>query len=121
LWISSLLEPDDLMHSFLSFDNPIAPSGQDVFALKDRLEALFLRHGRVLRLDLVRADQGDSRRVMCFLRMSTPEEEQAVVDALGLGRFGGDLVLVLALDGADPLPARWPAARSAAPQPVGWS
>lgn len=69
----------------------------DVFALKDRLHALFSRYGQVLRLDLVRADQGNAQRVMCFLRMSTPEQEQAVVDALGMGRFGGDLVMVVSL------------------------
>jgi hypothetical protein len=73
----------------------------DVFALRDRLHALFSRYGEVRRLDLVRADQGRARRVMCFLRMASEPQEQALVSALGMGRFGGDLVLVLALDGAD--------------------
>ncbi len=89
------------------------PPGLDVFAFKDRLHALFSRYGRVLRLDLVRADQGQERRVMCFLRMSTPLEEQAVVDALGLGRFGGDLVMVLPLHEAQPVPGQTPLAWSA--------
>lgn len=81
---------------------------RDVFALKDRLHDLFSRYGQVQRLDLVRADQGTARRVMCFLRMSTPEQEQAVVDALGMGRFGGDLVMVLGLQ--EP-PEPWQAGR----------
>lgn len=84
----------------------------DVFALKDRLHELFARYGEVSRLDLVRADQGPSRRVMCFLRMCTPEQEQALVEALGLGRFGGDLVMVLALE---PGPAAVPARTAGAP------
>ena len=80
----------------------------DIFAVKDRLHALFSRYGQVQRLDLVRADEGQAQRVMCFLRMSRPEDEQAVGQALGMGRFGGDLVMVVALDNeaAPPWPAR---------------
>ncbi len=70
----------------------------DIFALRDRLHTLFSGYGQVQRLDLVRADEGRARRVMCFLRMSRPEDEQAVARALGMGRFGGDLVMVVALD-----------------------
>jgi hypothetical protein len=94
-----------------------APS-QDVFVIKDRLHILFSCFGLVRRLDLVRTGQGQSPRLMCFLRMSSPDEEQAVVDALGLGRFGGDLVMVLGphgapcerLAGSEALPAAsaWP-------------
>ena len=72
----------------------------DIFALEDRLHALFSRYGQVQRLDMVRADQGRTRRVLCFLRMGSAEQEQAVVQDLGMGRFGGDLVMVVALDGA---------------------
>ena len=68
--------------------------------LHDQLQALFSRYGQVQRLDLVRADQGQVRRVMCFLRMASESQEQALVSALGMGRFGGDLVWVLALDTA---------------------
>lgn len=87
-------------------DDP-ALVGSDIFALRDRLLALFSRYGQVCRLDLVRADQGQARRVMCFLRMSSEQEEQALVNALGMGRFGGDLVMVLALDPAGAVPAPW--------------
>lgn len=71
--------------------------GPDAFATQDRLQALFSCFGQVRRLDLVRTDQGQGQapRLMCFLQMSSPDEEEAVVDALGLGRFGGDLVMVL--------------------------
>lgn len=90
----------------------------DVFALKDRLHALFSRYGRVQRLDLVPADAGLQRRVMCFLRMGSAEDEQAVVEALGLGRFGGDLVMVVSLgDAHDPANPSWLAAATAGPQP----
>ncbi len=84
----------------------------DIFALRDRLHALFSRYGRVQRLDLVRADQGQRQRAMCFLRMATPHEEQTVAQSLGLGRFGGDLVMVVALDEAH---------RSQNPAWLGWT
>ena len=82
-----------------------------VLTLHDQLHALFSRYGQVQRLDLVRTDQGQARRVMCFLRMASDFQEQALVSALGMGRFGGDLVWVLALDAAGlalPWPARSP-------------
>ena len=90
---------------------------RDVFALKDRLHALFSRYGEVLRLDLVRADEGAARRVMCFLRMGTPQQEQAVVDALGMGRFGGDLVMVLVLQ---PAPQPWQGGQGARSPSAHW-
>jgi len=79
----------------------------DIFALRDHLHALFSGYGQVRRLDLVRADEGRARRVMCFLRMSRPEDEQAVARALGMGRFGGDLVMVVALDHEPAPPRPW--------------
>ena len=108
-----------VMHSLDSLIYGEAPVHLDVFALKDRLQGLFSRYGQVSRLDLVHADQGRGLRIMCFLRMSTPEQEQAVVDALGMGRFGGDLVMVLAL--GEPLPqAAWPATAPPALPATGW-
>ena len=74
--------------------------GPHALTLHDQVQALFSRYGQVQRLDLVRADQGQVRRVMCFLRMASESQEQALVSALGMGRFGGDLVWVLALDTA---------------------
>lgn len=93
------------LQSLISTDPRLAGE-MDVFELRDRLHALFSRYGQVCRLDLVRADQGQIRRVMCFLRMGSAVEEQAVVQALGMGRFGGDLVMVVALHPPPPAVAR---------------
>lgn len=80
----------------------------DIFVLRDQLHALFAHYGEVVRLDLVRADQGAVQRVLCFLRMGSSEQEQALVDALGMGRFGGDLVLVITLGDEAGLPSDVP-------------
>lgn len=106
------------MHSLDFLIDGEAPVYVDVFTLKDRLQGLFSCYGQVSRLDLVHADHGQGGRIMCFLRMSTPEQEQAVVDALGMGRFGGDLVMVLAL--GEGLPQAWAAAAPAASLATGW-
>ena len=74
------------------------PASEDVFVLRDRLNALFSMHGRVRRLDLVRADQAGQRRFLCFVRMATAQEDDSVAQALGLGRFGGDLVMLISPD-----------------------
>jgi hypothetical protein len=79
-------------------DSPTPIVSEDVFVLRDRLQALFALHGRVRRLDLVRADQAGQRRFLCFVRMATAQEDDAVAQALGLGRFGGDLVMLIAPD-----------------------
>lgn len=76
--------------------DPVALLAQaDAPLLRERLHALLSAHGQVCRLDLVHTDQGQAGRVLCFVRMSSTQEEQAVAQALGLGRFGGDLVMVL--------------------------
>jgi len=77
---------------------PPQMAGEDISIWRDRLHALFSEHGHVSRLDLVRADQAGQRRYLCFLRMASEEEDSAVALALGLGRFGGDLVMLISPD-----------------------
>ena len=77
---------------------PPQMAGEDISIWRDRLHALFSEHGHVRRLDLVRADQAGQRRYLCFLRMASEEEDSAVALALGLGRFGGDLVMLISPD-----------------------
>lgn len=77
---------------------PPQMAGEDISIWRDRLHALFSEHGHVSRLDLVRADQAGQRRYLCFLRMASEQEDSAVALALGLGRFGGDLVMLISPD-----------------------
>ena len=77
---------------------PPRVGGEDISIWRDRVYALFSEHGHVSRLDLVRADQAGQRRYLCFLRMASEQEDNAVALALGLGRFGGDLVMLISPD-----------------------
>lgn len=72
-------------------------SCSDLYAVKTRLQSVCERFGTALRLDVLAADQAGQRRALCFVRMSSPEEEQRVKGALGVGRFGGDLVVLVEL------------------------
>lgn len=72
--------------------------GDDISVWRDRLHALFSLYGHVSRLDLVRADQPGQRRFLCFLRMANEQEDNEVALAMGLGRFGGDLVMLISPD-----------------------
>lgn len=69
----------------------------DLYAVKKRLQQICERFGTVARLDVVAADQAGQRRALCFLRMASALEEHNVMAALGIGRFGGDLVVLVEL------------------------
>lgn len=83
------------------------PPGLDAFDLRERLYLLFSEHGQVQRLELLRADQNGQRRFLCFVRMRSEPENRAVSQALGLGRFGGDLVMLIAPDSDSPINPPW--------------
>lgn len=100
------------MHSSHSLDHNRDAAPQQTprlaaFDLQDRLHALFSEHGQVRRLDLIRADQAGRRRFLVFVRMRTAQEDDAVALALGLGRFGGDLVMLISPDEDDEINPPW--------------
>lgn len=75
----------------------------DIKSLKLELCSLCSRFGSVARLDVLMARQAGKRQALCFLRMDSPEQEQQVMSELGVGRFGGDLVVVIDLQNSGAL------------------
>ena len=77
---------------------------EDVNALRVGLSSICSRFGLIARLDILTASHAGKRQALCFLRMSSVEQEQQVMSALGVGRFGGDIVMIIDLhaDGAFP-------------------
>ena len=69
----------------------------DVNDLRAALSSFCSRFGSIARLDILAATQGTIRQALCFLRMDSPEQEEALVSEFGVGRFGGDLVVVVDL------------------------
>ena len=69
----------------------------EISELKPVLHALCTRFGSISRLDVLPASQAGRRQALCFLRMQSAEEEETLVRELGIGRFGGALVVVVDL------------------------
>ncbi|RZJ26018.1 MAG: hypothetical protein EOO54_04355 [Haliea sp.] len=69
----------------------------DITTLRPALHSLCSRYGSVARLDILAASQAGKRQALCFLRMDSPEEERELMSELGVGRFAGDLVMVVDL------------------------
>ena len=69
----------------------------DINTLKPALHSLCSRYGSVARLDILAASQAGKRQALCFLRMGSADQENQLMSELGVGRFGGDLVVIVDL------------------------
>ena len=69
----------------------------DIVSLRPALFSLCSRFGSVARLDILAAGRSGRKQALCFLRMDSAEQEQHLMTELGVGRFGGDLVVVVDL------------------------
>lgn len=68
-----------------------------ISGLRVALGVLCRAYGDLRRLDIVPAAQGGRQQALCFLRLQTAAQEESLMRALGIGRFGGELVLVVKL------------------------
>lgn len=73
----------------------------NISSLKPALHSLCSRYGSVARLDILAASQAGKRQALCFLRMGSAEQELHLMSELGVGRFGGDLVVIVDLQTPD--------------------
>lgn len=83
----------------------------DAATLKPELHRLCEKFGKVTRLDVLTSVHEGTRQAICFLRLDTPEKEQVLMRALGVGRFGGEVVFVFDLSAADCGPADGPSSQ----------
>ena len=77
--------------------------------LKCEIRSLCARFGSILRIDVLLARRRGARQALCFWRMESRELEDEVMSEFGVGRFGGDLVVIVDLeppgvDKSGPLP-----------------
>lgn len=73
----------------------------DISSLRPALHSLCSRFGSVARLDILAARQAGRQQALCFLRMASVEQESHLMRELGVGRFGGDLVVIVDLHTPD--------------------
>ena len=69
----------------------------DIGTLRPALHSICSRYGSVARLDILAASQAGRRQALCFLRMGSAEQETHLMSDLGVGRFGGELVVIVDL------------------------
>jgi hypothetical protein len=69
----------------------------DLAGLRSALDNLCSRYGSLRHLTILPANHVGRQQALCFLRMASSEEEEHIMTALGIGRFGGELVLVVNL------------------------
>ena len=65
--------------------------------LRSALHSICSRFGLIVRLDILMASQGGKRQALCFLRLESGEQERQLMSELGVGRFGGDIVVIVDL------------------------
>ncbi|MBA3592475.1 MAG: hypothetical protein H0W47_01570 [Polaromonas sp.] len=70
----------------------------DIGTLKPAIHSLCSRYGSVARLDILAASQAGKRQALCFVRMDSAEQERQLMTELGVGRFAGDLVMIVDMD-----------------------
>jgi hypothetical protein len=73
----------------------------DVATLRPALHTLAGRFGRVMRLDILTTMQERTKQAICFLRLDNPEKEQSLMRTLGVGRFGGEVIIVVDMDASE--------------------
>jgi hypothetical protein len=76
-------------------------SCSDVSAVRSAVHSLCSGFGSIRRLDILDSSRGATRQAMCFMRMSSAEQETRLARELGVGRFGGDLVFVVDMNTTD--------------------
>ena len=72
-------------------------ANNDLVSIKSDLYTICSAFGRVRRLDVVQASQGDKRQALCFLRMHRTEHEQQVMRFLDIARFASEPIIVVDL------------------------
>lgn len=65
--------------------------------LTPALHRLCRHFGLIEKLVILTAKHEGAKQAICFLRLALEEQEQALMKALGVGRFGGEIVIVVDL------------------------
>ena len=69
----------------------------DVAGVRAAMLQVCGRFGRVSNLTIFTVNHVDQPRAVCFIRMASAAEDQRIMASLGIGRFGGQLVVVVSL------------------------
>ena len=103
--VNQLLQvaPKPVLQTIMSQASEHLKNCTDVGDLKRELRSLCARFGSIMRLDVLMARQGGKRQALCFWRMESAQREEEVMSEFGVGRFGGDLVVIVDLKAREAL------------------
>lgn len=73
----------------------------DAETLTPALHGLCSRFGSVEKLVVLTAKHEGEKQAICFLRLASEDQENALMQSLGAEKFGGEVVIVVDLKPAD--------------------
>ena len=71
----------------------------DVARLRSAIGELCAEFGNVKHIDVLTLAEAEHRRAVCFLRLESADQEQRLMSALGVSRFGDDVLVIVDLPG----------------------
>ena len=69
----------------------------DAVSLRSAVSELCTEFGKATRIDIFTMDEARKRRALCFLRLESEAQERRLMSALGVPRFGEDLLVIVDL------------------------
>lgn len=69
----------------------------DVTMLRSRVADVSADYGGLERLDILPAVHEGRHQAICFMRLQTPEQEEALMRSLGVRRFGDEIAFTVDL------------------------
>jgi hypothetical protein len=70
--------------------------------LTPALHGLCSHFGPVEKLVILTAKHEGTKQAICFLRLASEVQEQTLMQSLGVGKFGGEVIIVVDLKTTDP-------------------
>lgn len=80
----------------------------DAETLTPALHGLCSHFGPVEKLVILTAKHEGTKQAICFLRLASEDQEQTLMQSLGVGKFGGEIIIVVDLKPTDPSHERHP-------------
>lgn len=86
----------------------LAAGCRDIGSLRCAVSELCAEFGKVTRLDIFTMGEGEKRKALCFLQLEFQGQESDLMNSLGVGRFGDDVLVIVDLPAdarqLDPIP-----------------
>jgi hypothetical protein len=70
---------------------------RDTDSLRSAMSAVCADFGRLTKIDVFTMTEAQKRRALCFLRLESAAQERELMSALGVTRFGEDVLVIVDL------------------------